>query len=397
MEPGTHKTDSRQNSDGSHRPRDTRNSVISQAEQYDDNPSGIGIHVSRPSSVVSHASIREDSLLFQTIVPPATSHAAPHTRSNDPLASWPGSTCTHPLSYGQPSPPATVVIPELPVSQPERTMNPNYPPHPSRQSTRSFGPPPSHPVTCAGCGGKRMYAGTSGVCAYHSNYSSDTIYPNIVSAAGLSYGSPFGPPTTFASPPMMPQYLFSSPPAMPQYLLPPSPMMPQYPLFYPGMSVPAMQFPQSDNPSRRSTGGFPLATALDGMQSPAPAVTNGLGNADAQADVERFAPVQQNTDAWKPTWDVFPLKVYRGHELKVLEIQRGWDDEVLLRELGIAYDGLRQWYRKYFSIMNIWWVCSLFLVPCANFLLCARYVTMVAVCDTLALIACQLSSHLFPA
>ncbi|TBU42785.1 hypothetical protein BD309DRAFT_865574 [Dichomitus squalens] len=100
------------------------------------------------------------------------------------------------------------------------------------------------------------------------------------------------------------------------------------------------------------------------MQSPRLPVADDFGTeSDTRADVERFAPVQQNTDAWKPTWEVFPLKVYRGYDLRVIEIQRDWDDEELLRELGIAYDRLRTWYRKYFSVMNVWWINQHFVFP----------------------------------
>ena len=192
----------------------------------------------------------------------------------------------------------------------------------------------------------------------HANYSNPTIYPSIVSAAGLNYGTPFGSPMVFASaiPPMSPRG----------------------------------QLGQIPVPSRSSTGNFPLHAALDAMQSPSrgplPMVGGtGTDSGETYVDVEDFAPVQQNASAWKPSWEVFPLKVYRGYDLKVVDVQRTWDDEELLRELGTAYDKLRGRLRKYFSFMDVWWVSAAPSVPSlTTFVLVhshvrSRYVTMVAV------------------
>ena len=33
---------------------------------------------------------------------------------------------------------------------------------------------------------------------------------------------------------------------------------------------------------------------------------------------------------WKPIWKVFPLKVFRGADYKILKINAEWDDETLL-------------------------------------------------------------------
>ena len=174
-------------------------------------------------------------------------------------------------------------------------------------STGTTGPPAGTPYM--GRGG-----GSGNVCMHANyNYSNPTIYPNMASAAGLSYGTPFG-----------------------------SPKMPPRQMEGPGPVL-----------SSHSTGNYPFQTALDGMQNPS------LGPAamgEAYVDAEMFAEVQRNASAWKPAWDVFPLKVYRGYDLKVITVQRDWDDEDLLRELGAAYDKLRGRLRKYFSFKDVWLV-----------------------------------------
>ncbi|OJT15068.1 hypothetical protein TRAPUB_8325 [Trametes pubescens] len=48
----------------------------------------------------------------------------------------------------------------------------------------------------------------------------------------------------------------------------------------------------------------------------------------------------------------FPLKVFRRRDFKVLEIEKDWDDEMLLTALKKTYDQLRGW-RKYFGLMSI--------------------------------------------
>ncbi|KAM5544822.1 hypothetical protein V8D89_001720 [Ganoderma adspersum] len=202
----------------------------------------------------------------------------------------------------------------------------------------TYGPPHTHIIperssrpsaSTATIGGHR--AGGSGNVYMHANYnySNPTIYPNMVSAAGLNYGTPFGSPMAYA------------PAAIP-------PMSPRAPLFG-----------QMPAPSRNSTGNYPLHTALDAMQSPSlgPATPAGY------VDVEMLADVQRNASAWKPTWDVFPLKVYRGYDLKVIAVQRDWDDEDLLRELGAAYDKLRGRLRKYFSFKDVWWAEKQYVFP----------------------------------
>lgn len=57
--------------------------------------------------------------------------------------------------------------------------------------------------------------------------------------------------------------------------------------------------------------------------------------------------------AWKPVWTIFPLKVFRGSDFTYLNIQAGWDDEMLLRELNKTYDHLRTVWRKWISLRNV--------------------------------------------
>ncbi|TFY62181.1 hypothetical protein EVJ58_g4031 [Rhodofomes roseus] len=59
------------------------------------------------------------------------------------------------------------------------------------------------------------------------------------------------------------------------------------------------------------------------------------------------------SDGWCPAWEVFPLKVFRGAEYKVLRIQGEWDDAALLSELRKTYDDLRTIWRKWFSLRNV--------------------------------------------
>lgn len=64
-------------------------------------------------------------------------------------------------------------------------------------------------------------------------------------------------------------------------------------------------------------------------------------------------------DGWKPDWDgVFPLKVFRGAEYRVVRVPAHWDDESLLRELRKTYDGLRKVWRKWVSLRNVGYVIT---------------------------------------
>jgi len=58
-------------------------------------------------------------------------------------------------------------------------------------------------------------------------------------------------------------------------------------------------------------------------------------------------------DGWCPAWRVFPLKVFRGSDYKIMKIQAEWDDEALLSELRRTYDDLRTVWRKWFSLRNV--------------------------------------------
>ncbi|PIL28136.1 hypothetical protein GSI_09787 [Ganoderma sinense ZZ0214-1] len=184
-------------------------------------------------------------------------------------------------------------------------------------------PPTGMSGTGAPAGGNRNGAFSN---AYmHANYSNPNLYPNMVSAAGLNYGTPFGSPMAHT--------------------------VPTFPLMSPRAQAGQMPAP-TPTPSRSSTGNYTFHAALDAMQSP----SLGPGPIAGTADVETFAEVQRNADAWKPSWDVFPLKVYCGYDLKVVAVQRDWDDADLLRALGAAYDTLRGRLRKYFSFMDVWYV-----------------------------------------
>ena len=60
-------------------------------------------------------------------------------------------------------------------------------------------------------------------------------------------------------------------------------------------------------------------------------------------------------DEPEPTWDVFPLKVFRGCDSQVVDIGKKWDDSRLLRELKKAYGDLRGW-RGWFWVKSIEYV-----------------------------------------
>ncbi len=62
---------------------------------------------------------------------------------------------------------------------------------------------------------------------------------------------------------------------------------------------------------------------------------------------------------WKPAWQVFPLKAFRGSDFAYLKIQSDWDDEALLSELGRVYDRLRTFWRKWFSLRSVRYVVYL--------------------------------------
>ncbi|KAI0373630.1 hypothetical protein BV20DRAFT_937525 [Pilatotrama ljubarskyi] len=50
---------------------------------------------------------------------------------------------------------------------------------------------------------------------------------------------------------------------------------------------------------------------------------------------------------------VFPLKVFRAKDFKVIAVQPVWDDEAILIALKRAYDELRGWRRRYFGLMDV--------------------------------------------
>ncbi|KAI0365487.1 hypothetical protein BV20DRAFT_954112 [Pilatotrama ljubarskyi] len=56
---------------------------------------------------------------------------------------------------------------------------------------------------------------------------------------------------------------------------------------------------------------------------------------------------------WKPTWNVFPLKAFRGSSYTYIKIRASWDDEEVLKELSRSYDKLRTIWRKWFSLRSV--------------------------------------------
>ncbi|KAI0667960.1 hypothetical protein C8Q78DRAFT_981257 [Trametes maxima] len=68
------------------------------------------------------------------------------------------------------------------------------------------------------------------------------------------------------------------------------------------------------------------------------------------------SPTDVETDEeallWEPPWEVFPLKVFRTKDFKVVEVKREWDDEDLLIALKKTYDGLRG-FRKFLGLKDV--------------------------------------------
>ena len=175
--------------------------------------------------------------------------------------------------------------------------------------------------------GRRAVPHTRGFSS-NSNYSSSTIYHDMPTAVGLALGTPFQAAGSLAPDTYLTGYAQE------------------------GLSYQGLEFSPTPHPSRASTGDVGLAAILDGIQSPQLRGTSREGH--TLPDFERFAPVTRNATDWKPTWEVFPLKVFRGMDFKIIEIKPDWDDEVLLRELSRTYDELRTWLRKWFSMKGVW-------------------------------------------
>ncbi|EJF64827.1 hypothetical protein DICSQDRAFT_52078 [Dichomitus squalens LYAD-421 SS1] len=70
-------------------------------------------------------------------------------------------------------------------------------------------------------------------------------------------------------------------------------------------------------------------------------------------------PVRQFSGDWKPKWEVFPLKAFRGSSYKYLKITKDWDDAALLKELSRSYNELRTIWRKWFSLRSVRYACLL--------------------------------------
>lgn len=195
-----------------------------------------------------------------------------------------------------------------------------YAPMPPYDRSAAFGdiPLPYPPSASARRNPQRRISVTQGATfTQHANYSSTSLYTTMPAAAGLGFGTPYQ-----SHSPIL--FDLGSVPSDPTGRIGPT-------------------FP----PSRMSTGGVPLAAALDCVPSPrqSPSVI---------PDPEGSAPTAENMKNWNPSWEVFKLSVYRGMDCHVVNVQPGWDDEALLRALKSAYDELRAW-RKWGSIKNIWY------------------------------------------
>lgn len=70
--------------------------------------------------------------------------------------------------------------------------------------------------------------------------------------------------------------------------------------------------------------------------------------------MEDSASAVMKAEKWAPEWAVFPLMVYRGQEFHTIDVRPDWDDEVLLRELGRAYNILRKWTGRWFLLKGTW-------------------------------------------
>ncbi|KAI0750201.1 hypothetical protein C8Q80DRAFT_1269947 [Daedaleopsis nitida] len=173
---------------------------------------------------------------------------------------------------------------------------------------------------------------TASTCAPNANYSSASVNQDMSAAVGL----------TPRSPPQSPRFG-------------PLAQLPWDPVPGPVYAWPAHPFHSTTSPSSRtSTGRNPLFAALDGI--PSPRIQGTAPNGDTIQDLEECAPAAARAANWAPSWAVFPIKVYRGKEFQTVDIKSDWDDEVLLRELGHAYNALRKWTGRWFLLKGTWYL-----------------------------------------
>ncbi|KAI9067733.1 hypothetical protein FKP32DRAFT_1588345 [Trametes sanguinea] len=144
---------------------------------------------------------------------------------------------------------------------------------------------------------------------YHPNWSHADIYHDIAVAAGLGMGTPFQSGT------------------------------PVYPSTTADLPMPSV--PLGTQPARDSHGSVVVE-----MSTPRSVMH------DLEIDIERCARSARGAAAsvWKPTWQVFGIKAFRGRKYKVIAIEESWDDEQLLIALNHAYQGLRGWFLRWFSL-----------------------------------------------
>ena len=185
-----------------------------------------------------------------------------------------------------------------------------------------------------------------------SNYSNPSIYESFPAAAGLTVPTPFHSPT---------MHMGGSPFNVPG----------AHNFFQPMQSPAtrcldgAMAFPR--HVPLPGTAPFPTsspATALvpvippSAMHSPAQPkdakpTSTGLMRTST---LEAYSGSEDVTAQWPANLEEFPLKVFREHDARTVQIGSTWDDETLLRELGKAYDDLRGPARRWLSVKGVWWV-----------------------------------------
>ncbi|OSC96950.1 hypothetical protein PYCCODRAFT_1448251 [Trametes coccinea BRFM310] len=77
---------------------------------------------------------------------------------------------------------------------------------------------------------------------------------------------------------------------------------------------------------------------------------------ELENDIERCAyrgAQSAAAAAWKPAWQVFGVKAFRGRNYRVIAIEESWDDEQLLIALHDAYKKLRGRFFRWFSLKGL--------------------------------------------
>ncbi|KAI9001492.1 hypothetical protein BD414DRAFT_474817 [Trametes punicea] len=106
-------------------------------------------------------------------------------------------------------------------------------------------------------------------------------------------------------------------------------------------------------PTGNNSSGTPVGEILDAMGTPHAALRG------VQDDIERHSSGggrNQDSREWNPPWLVFAVKAFRGRNAKHIFVQSAWDDEQLLIALKKAYNDLRVWYQKWFSLRSLGYI-----------------------------------------